>query len=76
MIRVARCTSSSVARNADTSVCGRCRMKPTVSEKRTLRFEGRSTPRMVGSSVANMRDDATTLALVSALNSVDFPAFV
>ncbi len=51
-------------------------MKPTVSENKTLRFEGSSTPRIVGSSVANMRDDATTLDLVSALNSVDFPAFV
>ena len=51
-------------------------MKPTVSENRTLRFEGSSTPRMVGSSVANIRDDATTFALVSALNRVDFPALV
>jgi len=35
-------------------------MNPTVSENRTLAFEG--SPRSdVGSSVANMRDDATTL---------------
>ena len=53
----ARCTSSSVARNGDTSVCGRLRMNLMVSESRTLRFEGRSTPRMVGSSVANILDD-------------------
>src|ERR1017187_9017951 len=61
----ARCTSSSVARNAETNVCGRLRMNPTVSDIRTLRFEGRSTPRMVGSSVANMRGDSSTLARVS-----------
>ena len=33
-------TSSSVARNAFTSVVGRFRMKPTVSLNRTLRREG------------------------------------
>ena len=74
-ISVARCTSSSVARKADTSVWGRWRMKPTVSEKRTFRFEGSSAPRSVGSRVANIRDEATTLALVRALSKVDLPVF-
>ena len=37
-ISAARCTSSSVARNADTSVCGRLRMNPTVSDSKTLRL--------------------------------------
>ena len=72
----ARCTSSSVARNALTSVCGRLRMNPTVSESKTLRREGSVTERMVGSSVANIRGEASTVARVSALNSVDLPALV
>ena len=74
--RAARWTSSSVARNAETSVCGRLRMKPTVSDSSTLRREGKVTERMVGSRVANMRGDSSTAAWVSALKSVDLPALV
>ena len=55
---------------------GRLRIKPTVSDSRALRFEGKVTERSVGSSVANMRGDSRTVALVKALNSVDLPAFV
>ena len=32
--------------------------------------------RMVGSSVANIREDTSTSAWLSALNNVDFPALV
>ena len=63
----------SVARNAETSVCGRLRMNPTVSDNSTFLREGSSTPRIVGSSVANIRGDASTSALVSALNKRGFP---
>ena len=49
-------TSSSVARKLVTSVCGRLRMKPTVSDRRTRRRLGSSMARSLGSSVANMRD--------------------
>ena len=51
-------------------------MNPTVSESRILRLEGNVIERKVGSSVANMRDEAITPALVTALNNVDLPAFV
>jgi hypothetical protein len=47
-------------------------MNPTVSDRRILRFEGKATDRRVGSSVANIRGDSSTVALVSALNNVDF----
>ena len=49
----ASATSSSVARNASTSSCGSSLMKPTVSDRMTRRPDGRRSPRMVGSSVAN-----------------------
>ena len=51
-------------------------MKPTVSESSTFRFEGNVTERNVGSSVANMRGDSSTVAFVRALNNVDLPALV
>ena len=70
----ARCTSSSVARKAETRVCGRSRINPTVSDSNTWRREGSVIPRMVGSSVANIFGDSSTAACVSALNKVDFPA--
>ena len=69
-------TSSSVARNAFTSVVGRLRMKPTVSLSRAFRREGSRMARTVGSRVANSRSSASTPAPVSRLNSVDLPALV
>ena len=75
-IKAARFTSSKVARNEVTNACGRLRMKPTVSDSNTFRLDGRVTERRVGSSVANIRGDSRTVALVSALNRVDLPAFV
>jgi hypothetical protein len=51
-------------------------MKPTVSDSSTLRLDGSTTARMVGSSVANIFADSSTPARVSALNSVLFPALV
>ena len=51
-------------------------MNPTVSDNNTFRREGNVTPRIVGSSVANIFGDSSTAACVSALNKVDFPAFV
>src|SRR5204863_6791401 len=72
----ARWTSSRVARNADTNVCGRLRMNPTVSDSSTFLFEGNSTARIVGSSVANIFEEASTPDCVSALNKVDLPALV
>ena len=60
-------TSSSVARNDWIRVVGRFEIKPTVSDNRTFRREGRSSTRIVGSSVANIRLSAITLAEVSAL---------
>ena len=51
----ARSTSSRVARKLVTRVWGRLRMKPTVSDSRTLRREGSWSCRSLGSSVANMR---------------------
>ena len=51
-------------------------MKPTVSETMILRPDGSSTPRIVGSSVANSMSFAKTSAPVIWLNSVDFPALV
>src|SRR5262249_21755497 len=52
-ITSAATTSSSVARKAATSVVGRSEMKPTVSERMIFAPCGRSSARMVGSSVAN-----------------------
>src|SRR5581483_4313890 len=69
-------TSSSVARKAETSVCGRLRMNPTVSDISTFHREGSVTARMVGSRVANIFDEARTADWVSALNKVDLPALV
>jgi len=46
-ISEARCTSSSVARNAETSVCGRLRMNPTVSDIRILPLGGQNDSRIV-----------------------------
>ena len=58
-------------------MCGRLRMNPDRIGEQHLAFRGQvTTARMVGSSVANMRGEASTAARVSALNSVDFPAFV
>ncbi len=51
-------------------------MKPTVSDRITRRPDGRSSPRIVGSNVANNWSRATTAEPVSALNSVDLPALV
>jgi len=50
------------------------RMNPTVSDIRILRLEGRTTPRIVGSSVANMRGEASTAARVRALNQRRLPS--
>ena len=69
-------TSSSVARKLVTSVCGRLRMKPTVSDNRTLRRLGSSMARSFGSSVANIFGDCKTCAPVSWLKSVLLPALV
>jgi hypothetical protein len=51
-------------------------MKPTVSDRIARRPDGRSVPRIVGSSVANNWSRAATSAPVIALNSVDLPALV
>ena len=51
-------------------------MKPTVSVSKTFWFVGNFNRRVVGSSVANKMSFAKTSAPVSALSSVDFPAFV
>ena len=51
-------------------------MKPTVSEAITLRPEGSTTPRIVGSSVAKSMSLARTSAPVIRLNKVDLPALV
>jgi hypothetical protein len=51
-------------------------MKPTVSDRITLRPEGSVTPRIVGSSVAKSMSLASTSAPVMRLNSVDLPALV
>ena len=75
-IRSASSTSSSVARKAATSWCGRSEMKPTVSDRMTRRPPGSSTARIVGSSVAKSMSFASTAAPVSRLNSVDLPALV
>jgi len=75
-ISAASCTSSSVARKAAINPEGRSRRNPTVSESRTRRFDGSRTARIVGSRVANIFADVRTPAWVSALNRVDFPAFV
>jgi hypothetical protein len=55
---------------------GNSLMKPTVSDRITLRPEGSSVPRSVGSSVAKSWFSANTPAPVSALNRVDLPALV
>ena len=65
-------TSSSVARKAFTSVVGRLRMKPTVSLTSTRRREGSVSGRTVGSSVANMRASASTLAPGEAVEQRGF----
>jgi len=65
-----------VARKAAISSVGRSEMKPTVSESRTLRFDGSVTERMVGSRVANICDEAYTSDFVTTLNRVLLPAFV
>ena len=75
-IRSASSTSSSVARNAATSWCGRSEMKPTVSDRIARRPPGSSIARIVGSSVANSMSLASTSEPVSRLNSVDLPALV
>ena len=69
-------TSSSVARNASTSSCGRLEMKPTVSDRIAGRPPGSLRRRMVGSSVANSMSLATTSDWVSRLKRVDLPALV
>src|SRR5216683_3274216 len=51
-------------------------MKPTVSVSSKPLPVDRSTRRVVGSRVANKRCSACTCAPVSALRSVDLPAFV
>jgi len=75
-ITSASMTSSRVARNAATSIVGRSEMKPTVSDRMALTPRGSSTARSVGSSVANSMSADRTVAAVSRLKSVDFPAFV
>ena len=67
--------SSSVAPKASTSWWGSLRMKPTVSVSRYGRPSIYSW-RVVGSSVWNSRSRTPTSAPVSALSSVDLPAFV
>ena len=57
--RSASAVSSSVARNAATSVCGRRSMNPTVSLNSSSRRSGRSTRRTSGSSVTNNAFDAS-----------------
>ena len=69
-------TSSSVARNEATSSVGKFEIKPTVSDIITSGPVSSSTRRIVGSKVAKSISFATTLAPVSRLNSVDFPALV
>ena len=59
--RSASVTSSSVARKAATSVCGRRSMKPTVSETSSSRRSGRRTWRTSGSSVTNSASDASAV---------------
>ena len=75
-IKSASMTSSSVARNAATSIVGRSEMNPTVSDKMMRRALGSFTSRIVGSSVANTWSMASTPAPVMRLNSVDLPALV
>ena len=55
---------------------GRSRMKPTVSVMITSRSRGKRSRRLVGSSVAKSLSSASTAESVSALSSVDLPAFV
>ena len=74
-IRSASRVSSSVAPNASTSWCGSLRMNPTVSVKRNWR-PLRRAQRVDGSSVWKSRSRTPTSAPVSALSSVDLPAFV
>ena len=69
-------TSSSVARNAATSMVGRSEMKPTVSDRIAVSPCGSLIAREVGSSVANSRFSAKTPAAVMRLNRVDLPALV
>ena len=74
--RSACIVSSSVARNAATSVCGSPRMNPTVSDRVIVPIGARKSRRVVVSRVANSWSAAYAPARVSALNSVDLPAFV
>ena len=70
-------TSSSVARNAATSMVGRSEMKPTVSDRMTARAVRQDRPR-AGSDRASRtacRPPARS-ARVMRLNSVDLPALV
>ncbi len=68
--------SSSVARNAATSVVGSLWMKPTVSVSSAGLPDGSMMRRVTGSSVENMRFSARTPARVIRLSSVLLPAFV
>ena len=62
-MRSASITSSSVARKAATSIVGRSEMKPTVSDRITLRaVRQRRSRASVGSSVANSMSSASTSA--------------
>ncbi len=51
-------------------------MKPTVSVMITSRSRGKRRRRLVGSRVAKSLSSASTDEPVSALSSVDLPAFV
>ena len=65
-------TSSSVARNAATSMVGKSEMKPTVSDRMTRNPLGSSTARNVGSSVANSMSAESTLARRQAIEQRRF----
>ena len=47
-------------------------MNPTVSETRTRRFEGKRMARMVGSSVANIREETRTSARTEGVEQSRF----
>ena len=76
--RSASAASCSVAWNASISVCGRSRMKPTVSDRRRRALDARSrwSWRVVVSRVANSWSAAYASALTRALKRVDLPALV
>src|SRR5487761_1644985 len=73
-IRSACATSSSVARNASTSWCGRCRTKPTVSVSVNCLPPGVRAWRTAESSVANSESATSTPDPVSRLSRLDLPA--